>query len=297
MLVMECRFQKNCNMKYLITPHNLNNLNKLIAANGFVIGNSRFSARITNSFEEAEINQIIDFAKDEKKEVFLNFNKMFVNNDFLDFDLFLSKLKLDLVKGIIIADLGLLKHLVEKGLTKQLIYNPETLLTNQFDFNFLSNLKIQGAFMSKEITINQIIEIIDNKKYRSFYYGHGHMNMFYSKRQLISNFAKYYNLDLNSNALNYSLTEPHRLGRYFPVLEDQAGTHIFRDKVLNSFEILDQLNKLDYFLIDTIFKDDNYGVQILDLYLNGFNQDKVNKIKQKYHEEWDLGFYLKTTLF
>ena len=56
-------------MKYLITPHNLNNLNKLIAANGFVIGNSRFSARITNSFDEAEINQIIDFAQEEKKEI------------------------------------------------------------------------------------------------------------------------------------------------------------------------------------------------------------------------------------
>ena len=197
-------------MKYLITPHKLNNLDKLTLANGFIIGNSRFSARLTNSFNEEEINQIIRYANSKNKEVFLNFNKMFTDNDFSEFDLFLSKINLENLDGIILADIGVIKYLSLKGLENKLIYNPETLLTNQFDFNYSTNLKIKGAFVSKEISLNEIIEINQNKAYETFHYGHGHINMFYSKRDLITNFSEYYNLNLASKSTNFTITEPNR---------------------------------------------------------------------------------------
>ena len=73
-----------------------------------------------------------------------------------------------------------LKLMKALGLTSKFIYNPETLLTNDVDFNDLSSEQIKGAFVSKEITLEDILEIGSLKKYELFTLGHGHMSMFYS---------------------------------------------------------------------------------------------------------------------
>lgn len=285
-------------MKYLITVHNLNNLEMLNEADGYIIGNSLFSVRLTNSFTSDEINTMIDYAKKHSKEIYLSLNKMFYDHDFPVLDDFLNKINVNDLTGIIASDLGLIHFLFSKKLNSKIIWQGETLSTNRFDFNFLEKFNIKGSFVAKEITLEDILDIGKHKKYKLYLLGHGYFNMFYSKRKLISNFNKHYNLDYKGNKYGYHLEEQARIGERYPILEDENGTHVFRSRVTNSFNVLKEIKEdVDYFVIDTLFKDDNYGKDILSLYKNGYEESLVESILKTYDEKWDDGFYTTKTVY
>lgn len=284
-------------MKYLVNIHNLENINDLLLADGFIIGNALFSARITNSFEPREINHIIKVAIENKKEVFLNLNKMFYDEDFNELTSFLSQIDINFITGIIASDLGLVKYLIDNNLANKIVWQGETLSTNYFDFNLLSDQAF-GSFSAKEITIDDLEEIAKRKKYHLFIVGHGHLNMFYSKRFLISNFKEHYQLDISEKKVGYHLFENRRDDQKYPILEDNSGTHVFRYPVLNSFNYLTQLEPIvDYFYIDSIFKDDNYTKTVLKMYKEGYNEEVTEEIKERYEEVWDDGFYNVKTVY
>lgn len=285
-------------MKCLVTLHDINNLDKLIDADGYIVGNSLFSVRLTTSYSPLIINKIIDYSTDNNKEVYLNLNKMFYDADFPKLDEFLKKINVDSLSGIIVSDLGLLYHLMTRKLNKKLVWQSETLTTNTFDFNYLNEFGIKGSFTAKEITIKDILKIGHNKKYKLFINGHGYYNMFYSKRKLISNFNEHYNLPNLEDKYKYHLTEMQRENQKYPILEDDNGTHVYRSKVTNSFNVLNELKEVvDYFVIDSIFKDDEYTKNVLSLYINGFNEKVVQSLKDNYDEEWDDGFFFEKTVY
>ncbi|MGI6786956.1 MAG: peptidase U32 family protein [Acholeplasmataceae bacterium] len=285
-------------MKYLTTLHKLNNLENLLIADGYIVGNSLFSIRLPKSFNVEEINQIIKFSKDNQKEVYLTLNKMFYDEDFPKLDAFLDSILLDDLTGIIASDLGLVYYLINKKMASKVIWQGETLSTNQFDFNFLSQFNIKGSFVGKEITIEDILNIGYYKQYELFILGHGYYSMFYSKRKLISNFYEHYQLDINGNRYKYHLTETQRVTEKYPILEDENGTHVFRPNVTNSFEVLNKIKEVaNYFVVDSLFKDDEYAKNIINLYKNGFDQKLVDQLMLEYNEEWDDGFYTNKTVY
>ena len=124
--------------------------------------------------------------------------------------------------------------------------------------------------------------------------------MFYSKRQLIDNFMNF-NLEENiyHERQDLKIIEENRLNEPFPILEDKAGTHVFRSNVFSSLNHLEKLEKLmDYLVIDTLFKDDDYALSVLPMYKNKkINQSVIDQIQLKYDEKWDEGFFYKKTVY
>lgn len=286
-------------MKKLITLYQIKNLDKLAKyADGFIIGSNDFSARLTNGFTIEEINLIIEKSTKIKKEIFLNVNRMFTDKEISIFEEIIKKIDVNNLSGIIVADIGTFMALDQLGFGSKVIYNPETLLTNTTDFNYLSSNNIKGAFIAKEITLEDIVTIGREKKYQMFMVGHGHLNMFYSKRYLLDNYQELIDGD-NSYTNNQKLTiiEPKRKDSPYPIYQDNAGTHVFRSKVMNSFGFVEKLESVvDYFIIDTLFKDDNYGLRVLELY-DKQDDEKISKLKDDYNEEWDFGFLDNKTYY
>ena len=83
------------------------------------------------------------------------------------------------ITGLIVGDIGYYSLL--KDYNFKIIYNPETTLTNSYDINILKDYGIKGAFISKEITLTDIKEIIKLKELPLYMTVHGYLNMFYSK--------------------------------------------------------------------------------------------------------------------
>lgn len=286
-------------MKRLITVHDQLNIEMLLGfADGIIIGNDRFGTRLCKSFSLSEIMEMASEAKKLKKEVFFMANQMMTDTDLQVFSDFLDELDMSLIDGIVVADLGVLVLLKEKNLESKAIYNPETLSTNHYDFNFLSELGVRGVYTAKEITLDDLKMIGEKKKLEMFMVGHGHLNMFYSKRQLIHNYENYLGEDLElHNRQDLKLIEEKRVDEPYPILEDDAGTHVFRSRVMQSIDQLELLSSfLDYFVIDTLFKDDHYGALVSEMYAKSSLELK-EKIQRLYNEVWDDGFFFKKTIY
>lgn len=288
-------------MKKIITIYDLDNIKDLaVYVDGFIIGSDLFGTRLTSSFCTAEINDAIKLVNSLNKEIFINANQMFTDRQLDDLLVNLKKINLKDVTGIIVADIGTYQVLAKNNLANKVIYNPETLLTNTFDFNYLASFNTLGAFVAKEITLDDIITIGKNKKYKMFMTGHGHLNMFYSKRQLLNNYGKYTNSDDSYHKKqNLKITEAKRKDKNYPVLEDKAGFHVFRSTVFSSLNYLEELAKVvDYLIIDTLFKDDIYGLEIAKLYSNKIiDKNAIINLQEKYNEQWDEGFLFKKTFY
>jgi len=288
-------------MKLLTTLFDLNQMKNLSAyVDGFLIGNDTFGTRLTQSYSIPNLNIAIKNAKFLKKEIYLLCNQMFTDDQLEALKSFISQLNMDLVHGVIVADIGAILVLKKLGYAKKVIYNPETLLTNSYDVNFLVDEGIYGAYIAKEITLEDIKEIASSKKLKLFMVGHGHLNMFYSKRQLIDNFM-HFNEEENTyhNKQNLKIIEENRKEDPYPILEDQAGTHVFRSQVFASLYHLDELTpSIDYLVIDSIFKDDMYAMTISALYKEKLIDDElIEDLKTSYQEVWDEGFLYKKTIY
>ena len=286
-------------MKTLITFYTQSSMESLSPfVDGFIVGHQTFGTRLTHSFSTSEIHEITRQTKNLNKELFFMANQMMTDDHLTHFSNWLSEFSMDDFTGIICADLGVVKKLTTMGWANKVVYNPETLMTNYYDFNFFNRLNIMGVYVAKEITLDDIKKIGEKKTLKLFMVGHGHLNMFYSKRQLIKNFAAYIDIpDEFHEQQNLRIVEETREGIEYPILEDQAGTHVFRANVFATLEDLDVLHSLvDYLMLDTLFKDDAYGLRIAKAYHQNDVHIKVD-LERDYHETWDQGFFFKKTIY
>lgn len=267
-------------MKILTTLHDSQRLDDVLkVTDGIIVGDARYAKALTQDFKDDMLN-IIGKAHQQQKEVFVLFNKLYTDQELLEVKDCIEKLPVDKITGFIGADIGLVSIFESLNLSSKFVYNPETLLTNDEDFNDLASKGIMGAFVSKEITLEDILEIASLKQYKLFYFGHGHMSMFYSKRHMLDTFSDYQN---KPNTLHkdktLALKEFKRVNETYPVLEDEAGTHVFRGAIFNSFNAIDALKlHVDYFVVDTLFLDDDYAIKIIPMYQKGRLDETILEI-------------------
>ena len=285
-------------MKLLTTIYDVKNIENLPLADGFLLGSDLYATRLTKSFTKEEINKAIDTSKTLNKDIFLLANQMFDDEMISSFKSWIKDINVDDLTGIVVADVGTYYALNKEGLANKLIYNPETLMTNYYDFNFLVKLGIFGVFIAKEITLEDIKIISEKKKTKLFMVGHGHLNMFYSKRQLINNYMNFIDEENTlHNKQTIKIIEEKRSEEPYPIIEDRAGTHVFRSTVFDSLDYLNELTPLvDYLVIDTIFKDDQYAKEVIAMYKNQPNKTKED-LEKTYDETWDHGFFFKKTVY
>lgn len=267
-------------------------------ADGFIVGQDLVSARVTRSFSNEEIIKASLLAKSFHKSFFVMINRILHDKDAKAYKAFMKAVDSDAITGFIIGDIGVANLAKELGIVKKMVYNPETLLTNKFDVFYYHEQGFKGVFLAKEITLDDIKEIGQNRPYSLFMYIHGYLNMFYSKRQLIeSYFENQGKPNLYQNKRNLTVVEEKRPTFIYKALEDEAGTHIFRNNVFAGVDYLQALrDSVDYIVFDTIFHDDQYALEVLKYY-ESKDESLKYKIQSDYQETWDDGFLLKKTVY
>ncbi len=286
-------------MKKLITLHDMINLEMVLEhVDGIIVGQDTYGTRLTHSFSDEELISIIHEAHERDKDVFLMANQMMTDDQLEGFGSWLMQFQHQPITGVIVADLGAIITSNEHGFQGRVIYNPETLATNDYDFNDLTRLHVMGVYAAKEITLSDLTRIGTHKQVKMFMVGHGHLNMFYSKRQLIQNYMDFLAEPTRFHGKqNLTLIEENRKEEPYPILEDDAGTHVFRRHVMHVINHLDELSGwLDYMIIDTLFKDDRYGALVGQMYRYR-DVDLMKRIQEDYHETWDEGFFDKKTIY
>ena len=249
------------------------------------------SVRALNKDLFNDLDEIIGFEKD----VYILMNKMIHEEDIPLVKQLLKTVKDKKISGIVVGDITMMILADEEGLKEKIIYQPGTMNTNSFDNEYFFMKQIKGITISKEITLEEIKKIFINKKCELSLVGHGYLDMFYSKRKLISNYFIYKNVvkEKIKNNDKFRIKEEMRPDSFYPILEDESGTHIFRDKALNSFDEIEVLRTgLDDFFIERIFMDDEEYYDSIRAYQD---QSFVDEFLSKYEKHYNKGFYYQYT--
>lgn len=291
-------------MKVAVTPFSVSSISALVEAGAdiLIMGNEEYANRLVHSFSTIELKEASEKIQELGKELYIQMNIIVHNKDIEGIKEFLSFVKTLDVSGIIFGEVGVYRIAKELELEDKMIYNPETLNTNEYDPVFWGNLGIKGLTISKEITLEEIKDICKNSPIEMSMIGHGYLNMFHSRRPLIENFFKYNREEYETMINNRNLTIVEEIrNEAYPIFQDQHGTHIFRDKALESYQEIQSINEsLDIFIVDGVFKDTEYLIEVLQNYraiLANNNQTLAEELSVKYKEDHDSGFLYKKTVY
>lgn len=229
------------------------------------------------------------------KSIYLLINKMIHERNLDSLGDLLEIAKKHQVEGIVVGDMTVAIMAEKYGLKDRVIYQPGTFNTHSYDSNYFTNLGIKGITLSKEITLEEMKIIADDKKLEFSLIGHGFIDMFYSRRKLLTNYLIFKGIkhgDIKNNH-SFRLKEEERINSSYPIIEDKFGTHIFRDKAQISFNEISILEEfIDDLFIERLFLGDEEYYLAIKAYKNKEHQEKF---LSKYENKYSTGFYYQYT--
>lgn len=222
-----------------------------------------------NSFTIEEINNI-----DEE-------NKYLLINRVLDCESIdnLKKLlpKIKNIKGIFYEDIGIINIVKDPNI--ELILFQNHFNTNTYSINYWLD-RVTSVVISNELTKEELTYITKNAKKPIVLHLYGHNQVMYSRRLLLTNWSKNFNI-VNKNT---NLIEDISTKVRFRVIENEYGTVMYSDKIFNGKELL-SLNNIKYFYINPTLIDHSIVI------------DFLNNMKTHTNELEDNGFLEKETIY
>ena len=174
---------------------------------------------------------------DEINSLSLKYNIYVIMNKFLHrnieefrkiYDKFNKSIK------FIIEDIGL-TDIIDK---ERFVLYENHILSNYKAINFLESIGIKNVVINNDLTINELLEIQEKTSSNLYYFYVGKNSLMYSRRNLVSNYNKYYNLD---NTNSYKLVEKVS-GKVLDIYEEMNGCVVYFDKIFCASKYIDKLN-------------------------------------------------------
>ncbi len=267
----------------------------------FLLPLNNYSVEYSKTYTLAEIKEIRN--KYPKINIFVSMNKNFMNEELDTIKQILLELDKLNLSGIFFYDLALLKLKKDLNLSIELVWSQTHMVTNYRTCNYYYDMKVKYAYLSKEITKEEIIEISKNSKIKLIVELISKPSIAFSKRKLVSHY--YENLKLPKQQL-LSIFERISNTNLLAV-ENNDGVFFLKNKILNGCFILDDLLKtnIDYILLKEDFIQHDMFLQItkqINFYLNNYTKmskkDKNNWLeKQKELLGEDTGFFYQKTIY
>ena len=249
-------------------------------ADGYILGIDKYSFLFGKTFNIDEIKKVKDDLKG--KEIFVSFNRVIFNSELEDYKKKLKKVDSLGIAGIIVGDIAALTYDIKTN-----VILDQTHLNNSFyAINHYYNNGVYGTVLTNDITLSEINDIKKNTKSVLFKQVFGYPHLSTSKRRLISNYKEYFNI--NDASSIYEISEKNS-NNIYKIIEDNFGTHILGDKVLNllSFDI-----DVDYKIVDGFMLGD--VKKVLEIFMNN-KKDKNDWINDTYNANY--GFINKETIY
>ena len=195
------------------------------------------------------------------------------------------------IKGIIYYDVALVNLKKELNLKNDLVWGAEHLVNNYGTINYWHDEGVNYAYLSSEITKNEILEIKEKAKSKLMMNIFGYVPIFTSKRNLVNNYLETFDKEKISN-IYYMYKE----GVTYPLMDTKNGTTAYSGFVLNGIKEYFDLD-LDYYVINSFLIDDIET--ILDTFRE-VNENNLEKCYQKLNNiigNMDDGFLHKETIY
>ena len=277
-------------MKLILIPNSIDNiLNLHNKVDGFILPIKDLSVNYNYYIDMNELDDIMPKLKD--KDIFISLNKNMHNKDLKILKETLLKLEKYDIKGIIYYDVALVNMKKELNLKNDLVWGAEHLVNNYGTINYWHQEGVNYAYLSSEITKNEILEIKKNTNSKLMMNIFGYVPIFTSKRNLVNNYLETFDKEKISN-IYYMYKE----GVTYPLMDTSNGTTAYSGFILNGVKEYFDLD-LDYYVINSFLIDDIEA--ILDIF-NEINESNLEKCYQKLNNligNTDDGFLHKETIY
>ena len=236
-----------------------------------------FSINYENTFELKEIEQL----KKCNKQIFLAVNKNIHNNELEELKTLLKEIENLNIDGIIFYDVSLVNLKKKLNLKTPLVWAQEHLTTNYQTINYWNEKGAKYAYLSSELTKEEMDEIQKQTNSKLFVNVFGYLPMFTSRRHLVTNYLQYFNLNENNKSKTIYKEE-----KYYPISESNHGTTVYSDFILNALD--EKFEDYDYLVFNSnLINDDDFKDTLISY--------KDNKSNYKF--PFNHGFLNKETIY
>lgn len=275
--------------KKIIIPSNKEQIENLMNyVDGFIIGLKDMSVNLPTYFSLYEIKEISELLNANNKELFISLNKNMHNNDLIYLKEVLLEFEKYHITAIIYYDVSIINLKEELKLKNDLVFSEEHAVTNYATINYWNNMGASYAYLSNEITLNEIIEIHKNSNSKLLVQVLGYIPIFVSERKLVTNYKKYFNLN-NDSELYYIEKE----GKKYPILEDKYTTQVYTDYILDAIDEIKTLEKenIEYLIYNSF----NINEEAFDYIIK--RENIKEKDLKKLLSNVDKGFLYTETIY
>ncbi|MDO5393494.1 MAG: U32 family peptidase [Mycoplasmatota bacterium] len=280
-------------MKLIIEPSNKKNL-YLDKVDGIILSLQDYSVQSPVYYSLEEIKKIVTSTD---KEIFININKNLSNNDITNLTEVLKELDTLNIKGIFFYDLALLQIKKEQNLKTDLIWNQTHMVNNYKTCNYYCSRGVKYALLGKEITLEEILEIIKNTEIIPMVEILSLPSVAFSKRKLLTNYYK----DLKKEPKKALAVTEKVTDTIYQVTEDCNGTSFFQKDVMNGTGIIKDLYAagLKYIIMRGYGLEENVFAEVLaDTMTYIANSCNDESYITKYQQLWpNTNFFFKKTIY
>lgn len=281
-------------MKILVEG-NIENKELLKNTDGLILSLKDYSVQSSKTYTLEEIKSVTE--NNSSLEIFVNVNKNFFNNDIEELKKTLLELdKLNLT-GIFFYDLAVLELKKELNLKTDLVWNQTYMVNNYKTCDYYYSKGVKYAVLSKEITLEEILEIIEKSKITSLVETFSIPSVAFSKRSLLTNYYK----DLNKSPKKDLIITEKATETDYLVEEDNLGTNFYLNKITNASSIIKSLYQAScpYIILREYGIEEELFINILSdtkKYIEGNCQDE--EYIEKYKSLGDFtNFFFKKTIY
>ena len=278
-------------MKLLIEPSTKNNLYSEYV-DGIILPLENYAVESVITFSLAEIKEI---SKNSNCEIFIKVNKNLLNEDIEDITKKLKELDKLNITGVFFYDLAILELKTELKLKLDLIWNQTHMVNNYRTCDYYYNHGVKYALLGKEITLDEIIEIINKSKITSMVEVVSKPSVAFSKRKLVTNYYK----DLGQEISKEIIVKEKVTNSNYEFIEDSNGTSIFLDKITNGTSVIKDLYKANCkYIIFREYGIDDFKDLVIDTKEYIANKCSDDKYVSKYKKLGDsTNFFFKKTIY
>jgi len=282
----------------------------IYGADAVYMGGKSFGLRaFGDNFDDAELEQGIDFAHSLGKKAYITINIFPHNDDLLGLPEYIKRLATIGADAILVSDLGVFRIAREVAPSLPIHISTQANSTNWSAAQFWKELGATRVVLARELSLTDIKLIRQRVNIELEAFVHGAMCMSYSGRCLISNYLTGRDANRGECAQpcrwKYHLMEESRPGVYLPVAEDERGTYIFNSKDLCLISHIPELmdSGLHSFKIEGRMKSVHYVATVIKVYREAIDsyasssapftvkQEWLDELQKVSHREYTTGFY------
>ena len=301
-------------IELLAPAGDLNKLKTAIdyGADAVYLGGDSFGLRkASKNFSLEEIEKAVSYVHERNKKLHVTLNIIPHNNDIQGIDDYAKSLYEIGVDAVIVSDPGMFSKIRQAAPNLDIHISTQASVTNIDTVKFWANQGAKRVVLARELSLEEIKEIVDNTKdmieIETFL--HGAMCMSYSGRCLLSNYMTGRDANMGDCAqpcrYKYYLMEEKRPGQYFPIEEHEEGTFIMNSKDLCMIEHVDDLIEagISSLKIEGRVKSEYYLATVIRSYrmaIDNYYNDPENykydpyyldEIKKVSHRDFTSGFF------